>query len=181
MIETERLLLRGWREADLAPFHAMGQDAEAMRYLGPPTSRDETRWTLNRAQACQAEHGHCQWAIERKSDGAFLGYCGLKPGDAPMRGEIEIGWQIDRRVWGRGYAREAAAASIAWGWRNLAVPSIAAVTVPANRRSWGLMERLGMVRFPEEDFRYPDLTPGEPPRAHILYRITRPGLWRRAA
>jgi len=61
------------------------------------------------------------------------------------------------------------------------VPSIAAVTVPANRRSWGLMERLGMVRFPEEDFRYPDLTPGEPPRAHILYRIARPGLWRRAA
>jgi hypothetical protein len=51
-----------------------------------------------------------------------------------------------------------------------------AITTLANTRSWGLMERLGMVRHPDEDFDHPDLAEGDPLRPHILYRIQRPGL-----
>lgn len=174
MIETSRLLLRGWRDADVAPFYAMGQDTEVMRYLGPPATRDDARSAHDRMVACQAEHGMCFWAVERRDDGAFLGFCGLKPGKWPLVDEIEIGWRLRRDAWGRGYAREAAAASLDWGWANLPVPSIAAITVPANVRSWGLMERLGMTRYPDEDFDHPDVPADSPLCRHILYRIDRP-------
>ena len=116
MIETERLVLRGWRENDIVPFHAMGQDSDVMRYLGPPATMEDARSAHDRMVACQSEHGYCFWAIERKGDTAFLGFCGLKPGKEPIIGEIEIGWRLRRDAWGQGYAREAAEASLAWGW-----------------------------------------------------------------
>ncbi|PTS86242.1 GNAT family N-acetyltransferase [Sphingomonas sp. HMWF008] len=173
MIETERLILRGWREADIAPFHAMGQDAEVMRYIGPPMSLEDARAGYDRIVARQAEHGHCFWAIERKSDGAFLDFCGLQRGYDFLDGEIEIGWRLRRDAWGQGYAREAAEASLAWGWGNLDTPRITAITVPANRASWGLMERLGMTRDPDADFDHPAVPDGSPLKRHILYRIAR--------
>lgn len=174
MIETGRLTLRPWQEADIAPFHAMGQAAEVMRYLGPPMTIDQARNAYDRMVARQAEHGFCFWAIERTEDGAFIGFCGLLPAKMPIEGEVEIGWRLAREAWGQGYAREAAQASLDWAWGHLDVPAIAAITVPANTRSWGLMERLGMVRVPDGDFDHPDLAENDPLRRHILYRIGRP-------
>ena len=174
MIETARLILRRWRQADVAPFHAMGQDAEVMRYLGPAPTWAEAQAAHDRMLACQAEHGMCFWAIERRADAAFIGFCGLKPGKPPIEPDVEIGWRLARAAWGRGYASEAAAASIAWGWAHLDVRSIAAITVPANVRSWGLMERLGMSRYPNEDFAHPELPADDPLSRHVLYRLARP-------
>lgn len=174
MIETERLILRPWRDEDVAPFHAMSQDPEVMRFIGPPTTLEQAWQARRRMGACQDEHGHCFWAVERRTDGAFIGFCGLKPGKPPIVGEVEIGWRFAPTCWGQGLAREAAVASLAWGWANLDAPAIAAITVPANTRSWGLMERLGMTRFPDEEFDHPNLAPGDPLRRHLLYRIARP-------
>ena len=174
MIETARLILRQWREEDIAPFLAMGQDDEVMRYLGPPMTRADARSAYDRMATVQAELGHCFWALERTADRAFIGFCGLLPGKPPIEGEIEIGWRLARAAWGQGYAREAAAASLAWGWEYLDVPAITAITVPANTRSWGLMERLGMTRAADGDFDHPELAPGDPLRRHLTYRIARP-------
>ena len=174
MIETERLILRGWREADIAPFHAMGQDAAVMRFIGPPMTPEDARAAHDRMVARQTEAGHCFWAVERKGDGAFLGFCGLQPGYDFLAGETEIGWRLRRDVWGQGYAREAAVASLAWGWRNLDMTRVTAITVLANTASWGLMERLGMTRYPDEDFDHPAVPDGSPLKRHILYRIGRP-------
>ncbi len=180
MIETDRLILRGWRDGDIAPFHAMGNDAEVMRYLGPPMTLADAQAAGDRMNAVMAEHGYCFWAVERKDDGAFIGFCGLQPGHDFLAGETEIGWRLRRDAWGRGYAREAAEASLDWGWDNLDVPTITAITVPANMRSWGLMERLGMTRYPDEDFDHPKVPDGSSLKRHILYRIARP-IYRRAA
>ncbi|MBN8814567.1 MAG: GNAT family N-acetyltransferase [Sphingomonas sp.] len=180
MIETDRLILRGWRDGDIAPFHAMGNDAEVMRYLGPPMTLADAQAAGDRMNAVMAERGYCFWAVERKDDGAFIGFCGLQPGYDFLAGQTEIGWRLRRDAWGRGYAREAAEASLAWGWDNLDVPAITAITVLANTRSWGLMERLGMTRYPDEDFDHPKVPDGSPLKRHILYRIARP-ISRRAA
>lgn len=174
MIETERLILRPWRESDIALFHAMGRDPEVMRYIGPPMTLEDARAAHDRMVARQAEHGYCFWAVERKADAAFLGFCGLQPGYDFLAGETEIGWRLRRDAWGQCYAREAAEASLAWGWRTLDVPTITAITVPANRASWGLMERLGMTRRPERDFDHPHLPDDSPLKRHILYCIDRP-------
>lgn len=118
MIETDRLNLRRWREADAAPFHAMGQDAEVMRFLGPLPSLAETNAGIARQNALADAGGTCFWAVERREDGAFLGFCGVKPGPAgtPIADRPEIGWRLARHAWGRGYAREAAAACLADAW-----------------------------------------------------------------
>lgn len=176
MIETQRLVLRGWRSSDVEPFYAMGQDPEVMTYLGPSYDWDGAVAAADRQNALLAEHGHCFWALESKIDGAFLGFCGTKPGPdgTPIAGQAEIGWRLARSYWGHGYAREAAEAALAWTWVNTVAPLVAAITVPANRNSWGLMERLGMTRFPADDFDHPALAEGDPLRRHLVYRIQRP-------
>ena len=174
MIDTERLIVRPWREDDIAPFHAMGRDPEVMRYLGPLATEAEARSAYDRMTARQTAHGFCFWALERKADHAFVGFSGLLPAKPPIEGEIEIGWRLARDCWNKGYAIEAARAVLAWAWAHLDVPAIAAITVAANERSRGLMDRLGMTRVEGGDFDHPDLTPGDPLRRHILYRIARP-------
>lgn len=176
MIESDRLILRGWRDSDVAPFHAMCSDAEVMRYLGPPMTLADAESARDRMNASLADHGYCFWAVERKADGAFLGFCGIKPGPegTPIAGQLEIGWRLRRDAWGQGYAREGAAASVDWAWANTDAPLIAAITVLDNRRSWGLMERLGMRRDLGDDFDHPSVPDGSPLKRHIVYRIARP-------
>ena len=86
MIETERLTLRGWRAEDVESFHAIAQNAEVMRHIGPSETRRESRRAWRRMAAAQARYGHCFWVVERKADNAFLGYCGLKKVDAEGTG-----------------------------------------------------------------------------------------------
>jgi len=177
MIDTERLTLRPWRDSDREPFFAMSQDPEVMAYLGPlAATRADSDPAIERAMALQSTRGHCFWAIERKADGAFLGFCGLKicTDACPVEGDVEIGWRLRRDAWGQGYAREAAEASLAWGWSNLDVLRIMAMTAVSNRRSRGLMERLGMTHRPELDFDHPRLVVGDPLRRHVVYIADRP-------
>ena len=177
MIETERLILREWRDEDRDAFLVLCNSRAVMAHLGGPATAEEVDSGIARIRACQAEHGHCFWAMECKADGAFVGFCGLKIArdpELPIDGEVEIGWRLRADLWGRGYAREAAAASLHWGWAHLSADRIIAITIPANRRSWGLMERLGMVRCPDLDFDHPDFEPGHSLCRHIGYVAGRP-------
>lgn len=177
MIETERLILRGWRDEDLDPFAAISADPEVMRHLNGVIDREAAAEVIARQNHLLARDGHCFWAVKRKADRAFLGFCGLRMGghpDTPVSDELEIGWRLRRDAWGQGYAREAAGASIAWGWESSDRPRIAAWTVPANRASRGLMARLGMRPRPDLDFDHPLFAAGHPLRRHIVYTVERP-------
>lgn len=175
-LTTARLVLRPWQDSDRAPFAAMGQDPAVMATLGALMDREQADASVDRMIAHQAAHGHCFWPIERKADGRFLGFCGLKqgPDGTPIAGEIEIGWRLASDQWGQGYAREAAEAALAWGWANLPVDSIFAITTPGNTRSWGLMERLGMVRRHDMDFDHPGVPDDSHLKAHWTYEQRRP-------
>jgi RimJ/RimL family protein N-acetyltransferase len=175
VIETERLSIRTWRDADREPFFRINSDAEVMRHIRAVATRDESDAAVERQRASQAEHGFCFWALERKEDGAFLGFCGLRPGvpATPIAGDVEIGWRLGREHWGRGYAGEAARACLAWAFRALQAPRVAAITVAANARSRQLMERLGMVRRADMDFLHPTLPEADPLRPHIVYLAER--------
>ena len=89
--------------------------------------------------------------------------------DTPVAGMHEAGWRIAETHWGRGYAREAAEASLAWAWANTDATTVAAWTSADNVASWKLMERLGMTRRPDLDFDHPD---GSGPL--LVYAIGRP-------
>lgn len=177
MIETARLRLRKWRAEHRASLIALCQSPEVMEFLGGPATEEQVDAGLARMKASQQENGYCFWAMERRDDSAFLGFCGLKITDvaeSKRDREVEIAWRLRKDAWGQGYAREAALATLRWAWANLDVPRIIAMTVPTNRRSWGLMERIGMVRRPELDFGHPSFPERHPLHRHIVYVANRP-------
>jgi len=175
--ETERLILRPWREEDRAVYLATCNTPLVTRHLDGPAKVEDVDAALSRIAKSQAERGFSFWAVERKADGAFLGYCGLRICDdlqRPVNGDVEIGWRLREDAWGQGYAYEAAQASLDWAWANLDAARVVSFTVPANEASWRLMERLGMARRPDLDFAHPRFAPDHPLSAHITYVMERP-------
>lgn len=150
LITTPRLLLRTFRLDDLPAYAALNADPEVTQYLGGALSRTESDGIAAWAQQlCRAE-GIGLLAVERRSDGAFLGMCGLHhlrwyPDD------IELGFRLAREHWGHGYATEAAGAWIAHGFTVLGLPRVISVTDVVNARSIAVMRRLGMMRDHEAD------------------------------
>jgi RimJ/RimL family protein N-acetyltransferase len=175
VIATPRLILRPWREADVPEFARVTNTPAVMEYLGGVKEPEAFQGGFLRAQASQEQNGFSFWIIERRNDGALLGFCGLKVCNVgPIVGDIEIGWRLREDAWGQGYAGEAAQASLDWAWQNLSCDRIVAITAEGNARSWRLMERLGMQRENGLEFDHPDIAPDSPLRRHITYAVKRP-------
>ena len=175
MITTERLILRVPEPRDRAALHAMWADPHVMAELGPVKDAAASDAALAKHDALRGE-GLGFWAVERRDDGAMLGFCGLKRGDAhnPIAGDIEAGWIIDRPYWRQGYALEAMVAAFDWGWAHFDAARIVAITSAINLKSQALMARLGMARLAEGDFDHALIAEGDPLRAMVTYAIARP-------
>jgi len=171
-IETERLLLRPWRDADLPPFAALNADPEVMEFLPATLTREESDALAARVRARFDERGYDVWAVEVVGRAPFIGFVGLSHPtfDAHFMPCVEVGWRLARAHWGQGYATEAALGALAFGFGELGLGEIVSFTVPANVRSRRVMERIGMARDPREDFDHPALPVGHPLRRHVLYR-----------
>lgn len=144
IIETERLLLRTFREADLPVFGAYHDDLEFMQYLGGRVlPRGIADGIAAGAQAAFASTGVGKIAVERKADGAFLGMAGLSVEDW-YPDDLEVGWRIGRQYWGQGYASEAGAAWLRHAFEVLDAPRVISVADVPNRRSTAVMERIGL-------------------------------------
>lgn len=156
MTETDRLRLTGWDEARKAEFARVTNTPAVMRWLGGVETGEALDAALERLETYQRDHGHTFWAVERKSDDALLGFCGLKrvnsPGGEHLHGAFDIGWRLREDAWGRGYASEAARASLAIAFDVHEAPYVVAVTVPGNISSQKVMHRLGMRRVPHLDY-----------------------------
>jgi RimJ/RimL family protein N-acetyltransferase len=174
-IRTERLLLRPWREEDAEPFAGMNADPEVMECLPKLLSREESDDLATRLRNHFESRGYGRWAVEVPGVAPFIGFVGLAYVDfpAPFTPCVEIGWRLARAHWGKGYASEAAHASIRYGFEHCGLDEIVSFTVPHNVRSQAVMERIGMTRDPEEDFDHPVLPEGHPLRRHVLHRIRR--------
>lgn len=173
-LQTERLILRSWREDDVDPFHLINSDPEVMATLGPVMSRAEVAALIKRVAAIEAVHGHTFWALERRDDARLIGWCGaIRGAVGPIVGQLEIGWRIARDAWGQGYVTEAARAKLDWLFANRGDDAAWAITSVSNIRSRAVMERLGMTYRPEHDFDHPKLAKGDPLRPHVTYALAR--------
>ena len=154
--ETERLRLRTWDEADESSFYDIMNTPAVMRWLGGLQSREEWSAGYQRLRGYERDLGFTFWLVERRSDDAILGFCGLKRANAPggdsIAGEVEIGWRVREDAWGRGYAKEAAIASLDLAFARFSAPRVVAITARENLPSQGLMRRLGMTRREDMDF-----------------------------
>ena len=174
-IETERLLLRPFQDADREPFAALNADPAVMEHFPQRLTRQESDAFVDRIGVRWAEDGVGLWAVERRADGAFLGFTGLARHtfEAPFTPAIEVGWRLAVDAWGHGYATEAARASLRFGFEDRGLDEILSWTTVANVRSRAVMERLGMIRDPADDFDHPNVPVGSPIRPHVLYRLSR--------
>lgn len=144
-IETARLRLRPFVEADLDAYAAMSADAEVMRYIGDgqPVGRDIAWRQMAVFLGHWALKGYGMWAIERSADGVLVGRAGFHhPEGWPG---LEIGWLLARPAWGHGLALEAAQSALDWGRREKHMRRVISLIRSGNVRSESLALRLGAV------------------------------------
>jgi RimJ/RimL family protein N-acetyltransferase len=173
VISTPRLILRPWRESDLATFAALGADPAVMRFFPSPLTAAESDAWVSRAVRHFADHGFGPWAVEAPGVAPFIGTVGLlvvgfEAGFTPA---VEVIWRLARPYWGRGFATEAARAAIQDGFDRTDITEVVAFTALSNLPSRRVMERLGMIRSGEFD--HPRLPAGHVLRRHVLFRLPR--------
>lgn len=169
---TPRLCLRDWKPGDREEFVRHLNTPAVMRWLGGVQDKATYTAAFDRIDGYQRDFGHTFWIVERLSDGALLGFCGLKRVNAPgasCAGDFEIGWRLREDAWGQGFAKEAAVASLDLAFSRFGAPHVVALTVEGNKASRGLMVRLGMTR--REDLDFVDERFGPELNPTIVYRL----------
>ena len=171
MINTERLILRRWRPEDKEPYVAMMADPEVGYWLGGFRAREVALADIELWDSAIARDGFGFFALERRTDGAFLGAAALLvlPADRLPGPSHELGWRLAREAWGFGYATEAARALLGLGFDRLNLSEILAFTAETNARSRSVMERIGMRRDESRDFDHSALAADHPLRRHVVY------------
>jgi RimJ/RimL family protein N-acetyltransferase len=167
-LTTPRLVLRTFRRDDLPVYAALNGDLEVMRYLGGlALPHEESDAIAEYANDLYVSDGIGLLAIERRTDGQFLGMCGVAFEDWYPE-DVQLGWGLAREHWGQGYATEAATAWIGQALGPLGHPRVLAVTDVPNARSRAVMERVGMTLDHEADL----TIEGESLRA-VVYAMTK--------
>jgi len=175
ILETDRLMLRTWEEADAEAYFQINQDPKVIACLRGPLTMAEVNAFIVKMNRQQEEHGFTLWVTELKTNGEMLGFIGLNYPDwsAHFMPAVEVGWRLGSQYWGQGYATEGAKAALSYGFKNCGLREIVSFTVPANVRSIRVMEKIGLVRDVNDDFIHPQLPADHRLSQHILYRLTK--------
>lgn len=147
-IETARLFLREWHAGDAEAMYGLNADSEVLRYTGdvPFASVEEARVFIEGYDQYQ-RHGIGRWAVITRAEQRFIGWCGLKQ---HSNGLVDLGFRFYASVWGRGYATEAAQASLQYGHHQLGIKRIVGRASSDNLASHRILEKIGMKRLGTE-------------------------------
>jgi RimJ/RimL family protein N-acetyltransferase len=172
-LDTPRLILRQWRDADVDAWAAMSADPRVMEHFPSTYTRAQAEASAAVFRAALERDGYGWWPIEVKGGAPFAGVIVLQeiPFEAHFTPAMEVGWWLAHEHWGHGYATEGARAALDYAFGELRRTEIVAITTPVNVRSQRVMQRLGMTRDPTDDFENPRIAPGHPLRTHVLYRL----------
>jgi RimJ/RimL family protein N-acetyltransferase len=184
MIETERLRLRSWHDADLPAFAAMNADPRVRRYFSSRLTREESDASVASFLRMYALDGYAFMATELRETSEFIGLIGIQRMSFLLPGRsvpaVEIGWRLNEKSWGKGLATEGARACLDLAFEKFQLPEVVAFTIPANLPSRRVMEKLRMTRNPDDDFDDPRIPAGNPCQRHVLYRIQKSD-WQRGS
>lgn len=170
-IETERLILRRWKEEDRKPFAEMNGNPNVMKYFPSTLSTEESSAFVDRINSEFEKTGYGLYAVETKDTGEFIGYVGFHrfTFDAPFSPNWEIGWRISDKFWHKGYATEATTACINYAREKKMCTTLYSFTAVPNIPSENVMKRIGMSY--EMTFMHPKLPHGHRLKEHKLYSI----------
>ena len=145
-LHTARLRLRPFTGADADPLFALHSNAHVLRYWDSPPWTDRARAELfiEKGRQLSEEGSGARVAVERASDGAFLGWCGLTKWNPDYR-SASLGYCLDDAAWGHGYATEGARALLQWGFDTLDLNRVQAEADTRNVASARVLEKLGFV------------------------------------
>jgi RimJ/RimL family protein N-acetyltransferase len=148
-LETERLWLRRFTEADVDNLFDLDSDPEVMRFVngGTPTPRDVIEHDLLPGFLSYYERfaGYGFWAAIEKATGEFLGWFHFRPPEGASPDEVELGYRLRKAAWGQGYSTEASRALIRKGFKELGVRRVVASTYADNLASRRVMEKAGLT------------------------------------
>ena len=146
ILETERLILQTWTLEDSEEFLKICSDAEVMNFIGDgkPYNLEQANKFLIWAENYQRENGFCRWKVLEKVSGEIVGSCGF----VRLRetGEIELGYLLARKFWGKGFATEAARGCLQFGFGKLGFREIIALTDLENVASRNVLEKIGFIK-----------------------------------
>jgi RimJ/RimL family protein N-acetyltransferase len=173
-IQTDRLLMRRWRDSDREPFATLNADAETMRYFPNTLDRAGSDALVDVIESRFVLQGFGLWALEVIETGDFIGFTGLNPmpEGVPGAGGMEVGWRLARHAWHHGYATEAATAALGVAFDEVGLPEIWSMTAVLNEPSQAVMRRLGLAQV--DTFEHPRVPDGSPLKKHVLYHRARP-------
>lgn len=172
VLESDRLLLRPWRDEDVPAWLAMSADPRVMEFF-PPYEPGQAEATAARVRERLDRDGFGWWALEVKGVATFAGVLALQavPFESHFTPATEVGWRLAHEHWGHGYATEGARMVLRFAFDELRLAEVVAMTAAINVRSQLVMQRLGMTHTSDDDFEHVRLPEGHPLRPHVLYRI----------
>lgn len=149
--ETKRLIIRHMKTTDFNDLHAMNSDPEVCKYiLGRPFTYEENQNFLKSyIEYYKKQNGLGLFAAECKQTGTFIGWVCLRPF---FKEEIEVGYRMPQRNWGKGYATEMASAIVDYGFNKLQLPEIAAIVNPQNKASQNVLSKCGLKYVRNMDY-----------------------------
>jgi RimJ/RimL family protein N-acetyltransferase len=173
-IETERLVMRRWQDADRDPFAELNADPQTLVFFPSTLTRAESDALVDRIEVRFEATGYGLWALEVKETGQFIGFTGLSPmqPDVPGGDGTEIGWRLAKHAWHHGYATEAALAARDVAFGEVGLPELWSMTSVLNTPSQAVMRRIGMSEAAR--FEHPRIPDDSPLKPSVVYRMDRP-------
>ena len=181
ILTTDRLILRTWGFDDIPLMAAINSNPIVLGYIFPLTQDSKTTENfIYRINEQYNKYGYSLYAVNLKSTGEFIGFVGLNHPDFAIanfgtesKPVVEIGWRLSVKHWGKAYATEAAKAVLKMAFEQLKLNEIVSFTVPDNKRSIKVMEKIGMTRDVKDDFIHPKLPCNHRLSLHVLFKIKR--------
>ncbi|MBN2047459.1 MAG: GNAT family N-acetyltransferase [Anaerolineaceae bacterium] len=147
VLETERVILRGFTPDDALALHAILNEENILQYFPGPPAPDLPRVEriIQRQIEHWREHGHGWWALELRGQPGLVGWCGLQY--LPETAETEVGYLLRHDCWGKHLARETARCSVQFGFAHFPLTEIIGLTHPENIASQKVLLRIGMEQL----------------------------------
>ena len=168
---SERLGFRNWKETDKEPFAKMNADKKVMEFFPAIRTKQESDDLVDRLSKHYIEFGFTFYAVEEIKTKQFIGFIGMinTSFEAYFTPCVEIGWRLQKESWNKGYATEGAKRCIKYGFKELELKEIYAITPLKNQPSENVMQKIGMQK--QGTFEHPKIEEGHWLKTEMLYKI----------